>query len=95
VSGDHGWPQREPRSYQPLVSRICSKYLDKDWRLERSVDVDLKREFWDAGIQIIIQVFSIDLTPEEPNYPGKEWHVQGQLVRMTAGETISSNQALC
>jgi len=57
--------------------------------------VDLKREFWDAWIQIIIQVSSIDLTPEEPNYPGEEWHVQGHLVRMTAGETISSTQASC
>lgn len=88
ISGDYIWPQREPGSYQSLVSRIRSAYLDKDTGLKRSVHVDFKREFRDAGIQVIIQVSSIDPTPEEPNYPGQEWHVQGQLACMTAGESI-------
>jgi len=88
VSGNHGWPQLEPGSYQPLVSRVRSEYLDKDAKLHRSVHVDLQRVFWDAGIQTIIQISSIGLTPEEPRYPGEEWHVQGQLVRMIAGELI-------
>ena len=76
-------PDPEPGPYRPLKSRARSEYLDKENRLHRSVHVDLQREFWDIGIQTIIQVSSVSLSPTNPSYPGEDWHVQGQLVRET------------
>jgi hypothetical protein len=43
--------------------------------------VDLKREFGERGLQIIVKLANIHLTPEKPHYTGGTWHVEGQLVR--------------
>lgn len=38
--------------------------------------VDLRREH--GQLQIIVKLASIRLTPENPEYPGGSWHVEGQ-----------------
>jgi len=42
--------------------------------------VDLKAEFAQKGLQIIVKLANIHLTPEKPEYEGGTWHVEGQLV---------------
>lgn len=74
------FPDLEPGPYRSLEQRARSDYLNAQGRLKKSVQVDLQKEFWDVGIQAVIQVSSIDLDPERPEYPGEEWHVQGQMV---------------
>lgn len=32
------------------------------------------------GLQIIVKLANIELTPEKPEYAGGTWHVEGQLV---------------
>ena len=44
--------------------------------------VDLKREYGDRGIQVIVKLANIHLTPEKPEYEGGTWHIEGQLVRL-------------
>jgi hypothetical protein len=44
--------------------------------------VDLQKEYADKGLQIIVKLANIHLTPEKPNYDGGTWHVEGQLVRV-------------
>ena len=44
--------------------------------------VDLKREFAGKGLQVIVKLANIHLTPEKPIYGGGTWHVEGQLVRV-------------
>jgi Protein of unknown function (DUF4246) len=44
-------------------------------------DVDLRRDFGSSGLQIIVKLANIQLTPEEPLYNGGSWHIEGQLVR--------------
>lgn len=46
--------------------------------------VDLKADFGATGLQIIVKLANIHLTPDKPTYEGGTWHVEGQLVRMTA-----------
>ncbi len=29
------------------------------------------------GLQVIVKIASIELTPQEPRYPGGSWHVEG------------------
>jgi hypothetical protein len=79
VSG-RKFPDLEPGPYRSLEQRARSESLNTQGKLHTSVHVNLQKEFWDVGIQAIIQVSSIDLDTERPEYPGEEWHVQGQLV---------------
>ena len=48
--------------------------------LEPEMTVDLKRDYGNRGLQIIVKLANIELTPEKPNYEGGTWHVEGQLV---------------
>ena len=42
--------------------------------------VDLKRDYAHRGLQVIVKLANIELTPEKPDYEGGTWHVEGQLV---------------
>lgn len=74
------FPDLEPGPYRSLEQRARSDRLNAQGRLKKSVHVDLQKEFWDVGVQVVIQVSSIDLDTERREYPGEEWHVQGQMV---------------
>lgn len=43
--------------------------------------VDLRRDFGQQGLQVIVKLANIELTPEKTKYDGGTWHVEGQLVR--------------
>lgn len=47
---------------------------------EEGPRVDLEKEFAEHGLQVIIKLANIHLTPEKPEYPGGTWHVEGTLV---------------
>jgi hypothetical protein len=42
---------------------------------------DLRKLFAKRGLQVIVKLANIHLTPEKPEYGGGTWHVEGQLVR--------------
>lgn len=44
--------------------------------------LDLCQKFKDTGLQVIVKLANIELTPEDPEYKGGNWHVEGQLVRL-------------
>lgn len=48
--------------------------------LKPEKSVDLKRDYSDRGLQIIVKLANIHLTPEKSEYEGGTWHVEGQLV---------------
>ncbi|KAF8647115.1 hypothetical protein AX16_006947 [Volvariella volvacea WC 439] len=41
--------------------------------------VDLVKDYGDKGLQVIVKLANIHLTPEKPTYEGGSWHVEGQL----------------
>lgn len=43
--------------------------------------VDLRRDYGERGLQVIVKLANIELTPEKAEYGGGTWHVEGQLVR--------------
>jgi hypothetical protein len=49
--------------------------------LEPGNVIDLKKDYAITGLQIIVKLANIHLTPEKPEYEGGSWHVEGQLVR--------------
>lgn len=44
--------------------------------------VDLRAKFQEKGLQVIVKLANIELTPERPDYEGGSWHIEGQLVRL-------------
>ena len=42
--------------------------------------INLKEEYGESGLQIIVKLANIHLTPENPSYEGGSWHVEGQMV---------------
>lgn len=39
----------------------------------------IQDDFRDEGLQVIIKLSSIELTPEKPEYGGGNWHIEGML----------------
>lgn len=44
--------------------------------------VDLRKQFPDKKLQIIVKLANIELSPDNPEYEGGSWHIEGQLVRV-------------
>jgi len=42
--------------------------------------LDLRQTYKDQGLQVIVKLANIELTPRKPTYIGGSWHVEGQLV---------------
>ena len=40
-------------------------------------------KFKDQGLQVIVKLANIHLTPDKPAYKGGSWHVEGQLVSLS------------
>ncbi|KAK1223167.1 hypothetical protein PQX77_013960 [Marasmius sp. AFHP31] len=60
--------QPEPRDYTPLSREALTR-------------VDLRKDWKEKGLQVIIKLANIELRPEEgkTSYEGGTWHVEGQL----------------
>lgn len=43
--------------------------------------LSLRSQFGKHGLQVIVKLANIELTPEKPKYHGGVWHVEGQMVR--------------
>ncbi|KAI9933694.1 hypothetical protein ASPWEDRAFT_167964 [Aspergillus wentii DTO 134E9] len=41
--------------------------------------LNLREKFGDKGLQVIVKLATIELSPEKPEYGGGSWHVEGQL----------------
>ena len=74
---------REPGPFRPPEQRATQNWLDESSRFRNWIFVDLKREFWNIGVQVVMQLTNINLTPDNPRYEGEQWHVQGQMVRIS------------
>ncbi|KAE8153445.1 hypothetical protein BDV25DRAFT_168899 [Aspergillus avenaceus] len=42
-------------------------------------EINLRDRFRDKGLQVIVKLANIELTPDKPDYAGGTWHVEGQL----------------
>jgi hypothetical protein len=42
--------------------------------------IDIKKDYAQRGLQVVVKLANIHLTPEKPEYQGGSWHVEGQLV---------------
>ena len=47
--------------------------------LAKAPMIDLRKEHAEHGIQVIVKLANIHLTPDSPAYEGSGWHIEGQL----------------
>ncbi|KAL2835816.1 hypothetical protein BJY01DRAFT_65957 [Aspergillus pseudoustus] len=45
----------------------------------RFESLNLEKKFRNQGLQVIVKLANIELTPEKPLYEGGSWHIEGQL----------------
>ncbi|KAL9588460.1 MAG: hypothetical protein Q9203_002730 [Teloschistes exilis] len=75
---------RNPEPFRPPEQRMHKMmlnqqgwYLNDNGQFQNAFFVDLKNEFWNVGVQLVLQMQDIDLEPQYPDFDGEEWHVQG------------------
>lgn len=79
--GARNFISRDPREpFRPPEQRAYQGFLDGEGEYRKDIFVDLKREFWNVGLQMVLHAQDINLTPENPKFRGEDWHVQGQNV---------------
>ena len=55
--------------------------------------VDLRRDYGQSGLQVIVKLANIHLTPEKPRYEGGSWHIEGQLNERICASAIYYHSA--
>ncbi|PWI65084.1 hypothetical protein PCL_07383 [Purpureocillium lilacinum] len=48
----------------------------------------LRKKFKENGLQIIVKMASIELTPEKPEFPSGGWHLEGQMNEKIAATAL-------
>ncbi|KAF1977877.1 hypothetical protein BU23DRAFT_657381 [Bimuria novae-zelandiae CBS 107.79] len=49
------------------------------WKAKPPPRIRLEEDFKAEGLQVIVKLSSIELTPEKPDYPDGTWHLEGML----------------
>ncbi|KKZ62579.1 hypothetical protein EMCG_02988 [[Emmonsia] crescens] len=65
----------EDQIQRAILPEPVSKFSPPD----EDILVDLEWGYGRTGLQVIVKLANIHLTPEEPRYNGGTWHVEGQL----------------
>ena len=75
----------EPGAFQPpnVPEHMQAEYFEEGTKtLKVEKTVDLQRDFGKRGLQVIVKLANIHLTPEKPKYEGGTWHIEGQMVSL-------------
>ena len=81
-------------NFTPPQRRNPGHFTDDQDRYCKWLFVDLRKEFWNTGLQMVCEVQEFDLSPNSTHYEGEDWHVQGQrneYVCATATLTYSAS----
>lgn len=78
VPGTVAYYEAQEQWYQD--NRVLIKPDARDYSSRaQHVNVDLRKRFAEKGLQVIVKLANIHLTPEKPTYEGGTWHIEGQL----------------
>ncbi|KAF9040865.1 hypothetical protein BJ165DRAFT_1350839 [Panaeolus papilionaceus] len=47
--------------------------------VKRVLKTNLREQFGSSGLQVVVKLANIELSPEKPEYSGGSWHLEGQL----------------
>lgn len=78
VMGREPLIKKDVDDFRPPEQRATKTWIDSQGRWQDFIFVDLKKGFWNVGLQMVLDVQDISLGPQKTNYEGEEWHIQGQ-----------------
>ncbi|KAI7188122.1 hypothetical protein D0869_12798 [Hortaea werneckii] len=70
--------RRWVEAHRVLMQPEPNKYDHRPFRPSRST-IDLREEFGQKGLQVIVKLANIHLTPDKTTYDGGSWHIEGSL----------------
>ena len=70
--------KKDVDNFCPPEQRAIVDFIDGQGRYRDWLFVDLKKEFWNIGLQFTLHIQEISLDRNRPGFSGEEWHVQGQ-----------------
>ena len=79
---DDYWERRE-EWYEATRKVVLPEPSEHFSPLRESPKFDLKARYAERGLQVIVKLANIKLTPEKPEYEGGSWHVEGQMVGLS------------
>lgn len=82
--------EEEKPFYKWLALRI-PRIPDPSWEdicYAPEPDHPLRERFANSGLQVIVKLDSIELTPEKPDFPVGGWHIEGQMNEHIAGTAL-------
>lgn len=81
--GEYDWiDDEEERRWHYLripVQPQPAPFNDGDDFYAPKENAQLSKKFKDSGLQVIVKMASIELTPEKPEFPVGGWHVSYQI----------------
>jgi len=76
----------EDYSYDEWKAGLSAKKREYNYGGKKDIlsheyyQVDLEKDFRDRGLQVIVKLASVELTPEKPEYSGGNWHLEVRYV---------------
>lgn len=86
------WEEEHRRDYLVQPEPV-GKFEPPHDDLNKKMLVDLRRDYSQSGLQVIVKLANIHLTPENPTYEGGSWHVEGQLNERICASAIYYHSA--
>lgn len=81
----------EAAEYWSKTNRVLQRPEPRDFEsYQRPADeqIKIRKEFEEQGLQIIVKLANIELTPKKPTYDRGSWHVEGQLNERICATTL-------
>ena len=82
----------EPGAFVPFMQHLQqgNDYSIDTGEIFEDLKVDLRKDYGANGLQIIIALANIQLSPENPGYQGSVWFMPGRLVSDPSVQPICS-----
>jgi hypothetical protein len=71
-----------------LRKPVLPEFYFSDISYAPAANTRLMERFRESGLQIIVKMASIELTPEKPDFPVGGWHIEGQMNESICGTAL-------
>ncbi|KAI1089855.1 hypothetical protein F5B19DRAFT_484951 [Rostrohypoxylon terebratum] len=88
VEFDPQWDDETQKKWELFRKPAIPEPEFEDVNYEREAEKRLAEKFRDSGLQVIVKMASIELTPEKPEFPEGGWHVEGQMNEHICGTAL-------
>ncbi|KAE9972274.1 hypothetical protein BLS_004099 [Venturia inaequalis] len=73
------WYDETEKKWELLRKPVIPEPSFEDVNYTPSTGSRLRERFAESGLQVIVKLASVELTPEKPEFPVGGWHIEGQM----------------